>query len=112
MERIALRLIAFAAAAVAVGALLWPIPDETTGMWAVTVGSEATSLVAVGAEPRITPMQVLARGLPDPVVVEGIEIEHPIRRDVQERLIVTGTAAMIALGAWVLLRRPDPHPGT
>lgn len=112
MERIALRFTAIAAAAVAVGALLWPMPDETTGMWAVTVGSEATSLAAVGAESRTTPIQVLARGLPDPVVAEGIEMEHPTRREVQERLIVAGTAAVIALGAWVLLRRSDPHPGT
>ena len=46
---------------VALAAMLWPVRAHH-GMWAVTVGSETTHSVPVGAGELITPIQVLIEG--------------------------------------------------
>lgn len=107
MTRGMVRWIIVIAGAIALAAMFWPI-NRGSDMWAVTVGTESTAVVPVGDPNWTTPLQLLFEGAPEPLVIDGLEVEHPASEELRVRLRVAGVAALAAAVGYAILRRDRP----
>ena len=104
MTRGMVRLIVAVELVIALSAMLWPI-DKGSAQWAVTVGSEEMSVEAVGGGENVAPIRLLIEGTPEPLIVDGVELEHPAATALNTRLLVAAIAGATAAVGWAILKR-------
>ena len=73
----------------------------------MTVGSEETSVKAAGGGENVVPVRLLIEGTPEPLIVDGVELEHPAATALNTRLIVAAISGAAAAFGWAILRRGD-----